>query len=124
MEDQWNFFSDQRISDREQSNNNGNGVSYDSSNLQIENRVVFRYIKSRRRNRRGGAGFKKGQSGNPRGWPPGAKNLAKLLNDALNEPVTVTENGRRRKITKREAVIKQLNNSASGDARSLKILLD
>jgi len=48
-----------------------------------------------------------------------------MLNDALNEPVTITENGRRRKITKREAVIKQLvNKSASADARSLKILLD
>jgi hypothetical protein len=36
-----------------------------------------------------GAGFKKGQSGNPRRRPPGAKNLATLLNDALNEPVTI-----------------------------------
>ena len=72
-----------------------------------------------------GAGFKKGQSGNPRGRPHGAKNLTTLLNDALDEPVTVTENGRRREITKREAVIKQLvNKSASPDARSLKILLD
>jgi hypothetical protein len=71
------------------------------------------------------AGFKKGQSGNPRGRPPGSKNLTTLLNDALNEPVTITENGRRRKITKREAVINQLlNKSASADARSLKILLD
>jgi len=71
------------------------------------------------------AGFKKGQSGNPRGRPPGSKNLTTLLNDALNEPVTITENGRRRKITKREAVIKQLvNKSASADPRSLKILLD
>jgi len=71
------------------------------------------------------AGFKKGQSGNPRGRPVGSKNLATLLNDALNQPVTVTENGRRRKITKREAVITQLvNKSASADPRSLKILLD
>jgi Family of unknown function (DUF5681) len=67
-----------------------------------------------------GAGFKRGRSGNPRGWLPGAKNQTTLLNDALNEPVTITENGRRRKITKREAVIKQLvNKSASSDARSL-----
>jgi hypothetical protein len=71
------------------------------------------------------AGFKKGRSGNPRGRPAGSKNLTTLLNDALNEPVTITEDGRRRKITKREAVIKQLvNKSASADPRSLKILLD
>jgi hypothetical protein len=39
--------------------------------------------------------------------------------------VAITENGRRRKITKREGVIKQLvNKSASADPRSLKILLD
>ena len=69
--------------------------------------------------------FKKGQSGNPKGRPPGSKNLASLLSDALNKPVMVTENGRRRKITKREAVIAQLvNKSASADPRSLKILLD
>ena len=49
------------------------------------------------------AGFKKGQSRNPRGRPPGSKNLTTLLNDALNEPVTITENGRC-KINKREAV--------------------
>jgi hypothetical protein len=72
-----------------------------------------------------GCGFKKGESGNPRGRPPGSRNLTTLLNDALNETVTITENGRRRRITKREAVIKQLvNKSASAEARSLKILLD
>jgi hypothetical protein len=57
----------------------------------------------------------------PLGRPPGSKNLTTLL----NETVTITEDGRRRKITKREAVIKQLvNKSASADPRSLKILLD
>jgi len=43
--------------------------------------------------------FKKGQSGNPRGRP--AKNLPALLAVAFNEKVTVTENGKRRQITKR-----------------------
>ena len=37
--------------------------------------------------------FVKGQSGNPRGRPPGAKNFATLLSEALNETVIVTENG-------------------------------
>jgi Family of unknown function (DUF5681) len=52
--------------------------------------------------------FKKGQSGNPRGRP--AKNLAVLLSAARNEKVTVTENGKRRQVTKREAMIAQLVN--------------
>ena len=69
--------------------------------------------------------FQKGQSGNPRGRPPGAKNFKTLLSDALNEPVIVTENGAHRKITKRQAIIKQLvNQSAVADWRAMKILLD
>jgi hypothetical protein len=69
--------------------------------------------------------FTKGQSGNPRGRSPGAKNLKTLLSDALNEFVIVSENGGRRKITKREAIITQLvNRSASADFRAIKILLD
>jgi hypothetical protein len=47
--------------------------------------------------------FKKGQSGNPRGRH--AQNLPALLVAALNQPVAVSENGRRRQVTKREAVI-------------------
>ena len=69
--------------------------------------------------------FKKGQSGNPRGRPPGAKNLKTLLSEALNEMVVVTENGGRRKVTKRRAIITQLvNRSATADFRAIKILLD
>jgi hypothetical protein len=69
--------------------------------------------------------FTKGRSGNPRGRSPGAKNLKTLLSDALNEFVIVSENGGRRKITKREAIITQLvNRSASADFRAIKILLD
>jgi hypothetical protein len=69
--------------------------------------------------------FKRGQSGNPRGRPAGSKNLATLVSEALNEPVIVVENGGRRKISKREAIIKQLvNRSAKADWRAIKILLD
>jgi hypothetical protein len=68
--------------------------------------------------------FIKGQSGNPRGRPTGAKNLKTLLNKALNELVIVTENGGRRKISKREAIITQLvNGSAKGDFKAIQILL-
>ena len=69
--------------------------------------------------------FAKGQSGNPRGRPRGAKNFTTLLEEALNEPVTVTENGGRRKVSKRQAIITQLvNRSATADFRAIKILLD
>ena len=69
--------------------------------------------------------FVKGQSGNPHGRPPGAKNFTTLLNEALNEGVLVTENGGRRKISKREAIVTQLaNRAAAADFRAIKILLD
>ena len=69
--------------------------------------------------------FKKGQSGNPRGRAPGVKNLKTLLIDTLNEPVVVTENGGRQTISKRQAIVKQLvNQSAKGDWRAVKLLLD
>jgi Family of unknown function (DUF5681) len=69
--------------------------------------------------------FKRGQSGNPRGRPSGSKNLSTLLGEALSEHVIVAENGRRRKITKRQAIITQLvNRSAQADLRAIKILLD
>ena len=69
--------------------------------------------------------FKTGQSGNPRGRPKGSKNLATLLTEALNEPVIVAENGGRRKITMRQAIIQQLvKRSATADLRAIKIQLD
>jgi hypothetical protein len=44
---------------------------------------------------------------------------------ALNEKVTVTENGRRRQITEREAVIAQLvNKSGAAELRATKMLID
>ena len=68
--------------------------------------------------------FEKGQSGNPKGRPRGRKNLSSLLNDALNGWVIVVENGRRKKITKREAIITQLvNKSAAADLKATQIVL-
>jgi hypothetical protein len=58
--------------------------------------------------------FKKGHSGNPGGRSPKAR--AALLADALNEKVSMTIDGRRRKVTKREAIVTQMvNKSTSAD---------
>ena len=47
------------------------------------------------------------------------------MTEARNESVIVAEDGERRKISKREAIIKQLvNRSAKADWRAIKILLD
>ena len=69
--------------------------------------------------------FKPGQSGNPRGRPGGSKNLSTLLDEALNELVVVSENGGRKRISKRKAAFKQLGNEAAkGNWRALKLLVD
>jgi hypothetical protein len=67
--------------------------------------------------------FKKGRSGNPKGRPVGQKNMNSLITRALNRSVTVTENGRRKKVTKREAIVMQLvNKSASADLTAIRML--
>src|SRR5215471_17959231 len=67
--------------------------------------------------------FAKGQSGNPRGRPPGAKNFTTLLDEALNERVLVAENGGRRKVSKRQAIVTQLvNRAVIANLPALKIL--
>jgi hypothetical protein len=68
--------------------------------------------------------FPKGRSGNPKGRPPRSKNIGTLLTRALNEPVAISENGRRKVITKREAIVAQLvNKSASADLKAMSMLL-
>ncbi len=67
--------------------------------------------------------FKKGQSGNPGGRS--TKSLPALLADALDETVVVTIDGRRRTLTKREAIVTQMvDKSASADLRATKMLID
>jgi Family of unknown function (DUF5681) len=69
--------------------------------------------------------FRPGQSGNPNGRPKGARNFATALEQELRSRVAVNENGRRKKISKREAIAKQLvNKAASGDPRAIPIVLN
>jgi hypothetical protein len=68
---------------------------------------------------------RKGQSGNPKGRQRGAQNLPTPVGEALNERVVVTENGGRRKISKRQALFKQMVNQAlKANWRAAKLLLD
>jgi len=69
--------------------------------------------------------FKPGQSGNPNGRPRGARNFAVAIEQELVTRVTVTENGRRRRISKREVIAKHLvNKAASGDLKAIPLLLN
>ncbi len=69
--------------------------------------------------------FRSGQSGNPKGRPRGAKNFATAITEELNSKVVITENGKRKKVTKREAVAKQIvNKAAGGDPKAIPILLN
>lgn len=69
--------------------------------------------------------FRRGESGNPNGRPKGSKNLATLLEKELRQRVVVNENGRRRSISKQEAMVKHLVNKAlSGDRRLIQLMLE
>jgi Family of unknown function (DUF5681) len=68
--------------------------------------------------------FKKGRSGNPKNRSRQVKTNAKLLSDMLDETVPATENGRKRKMAKVEAGLKQIvNRAAQGDRQSIQTVL-
>lgn len=64
--------------------------------------------------------FKKGQSGNPKGRPKGARGLDTMLMEELKAKIIVSENGRSKKLKKAEVLVKQVMNKAlSGDHRAI-----
>jgi hypothetical protein len=66
--------------------------------------------------------FCKGQSGNPKGRGKGTKNFATIFMAAMTKPVTINENGKRKKITKLDAAVTQLaNDAARGDKKSIQL---
>lgn len=68
--------------------------------------------------------FRKGASGNPRGRPRGANSFKTDLAAELREKLTLTENGKERRITKQRAFIKTLTAAAiKKDIRAVNALL-
>jgi hypothetical protein len=49
--------------------------------------------------------FKPGQSGNRKGRPRGRKNMRTILDNVLQQPVTIHEGGKPRTVTKKEALL-------------------
>ena len=67
--------------------------------------------------------FRPGQSGNPKGRPKGALNMATVLERTLRERVTVNEGGKRKTINKLEAAVMQLSDkAAAGDLKAVQLL--
>jgi hypothetical protein len=69
--------------------------------------------------------FKPGNSGNPKGRPKGSKNFITLLEKELDQPVIVNENGRKKKLSRRQAMAKRIVADAlQGDRKATILLLD
>jgi hypothetical protein len=69
--------------------------------------------------------FKPGQSGNLKGRPKGSKNFSTAIQAELDSCIVATENGKRRKITKRDALSKQIvNRAVSGELKAISMLLN
>lgn len=68
--------------------------------------------------------FKPGQSGNPGGRPKGRKSVHKIVQAVCEEMVTVTENGKKKQMSKLEVAAASLFSKASkGDVNAIKLLL-
>lgn len=69
--------------------------------------------------------FKKGSSGNPKGRPKGSKNFLTLLEQELAQKIVVNENGRRKTVTRLQAMVKRMVAGAlQGEPKAVLTLVD
>jgi hypothetical protein len=68
--------------------------------------------------------FKKGQSGNPKGRPKGSRPVGAVLQEILGQRISVTENGRTRRLPALEVMLRRLANDAMrSEPVALKLIL-
>jgi hypothetical protein len=69
--------------------------------------------------------FKKGKSGNPKGRPKGSSNFLTLLEKELGQSIVVTENGKKKRVTRLQAMVKRIVAGAlQGDQKALLTLIE
>ena len=69
--------------------------------------------------------FAPGHSGNPKGRPKGTRNLKTDLDEELSQKVTITENGKRRSLSKQKIIVKTMVTKAvKGEQRSIDKAVD
>ena len=68
--------------------------------------------------------FAPGKSGNPRGRPKGARSVGAILQNVVRQKITVSENGKTRRVPAIEGMLRRLVSDAlRGDAGAMKLLL-
>lgn len=69
--------------------------------------------------------FKKGKSGNPKGRPKGSTNFLTILEQELSQSIVVNENGKKKTITRMQAMVKRIVAGAlQGDLKALMALFE
>jgi hypothetical protein len=67
--------------------------------------------------------FKPGQSGNPNGRPKGSKNFATILQQQLRKKVTITVDGKPKRMAVQEVIARRLaNDSMKGTTKAMELL--
>lgn len=69
--------------------------------------------------------FQKGKSGNPSGKRARDPTINELIRAELDETIQITENGKTKRVTKRQAIVKKLIQKAmQGDPRAQKQVME